>query len=86
MKIPKGYGYSFARDREKEPLETTLKNGIKMFNERYKDNKIELIECSMKDRQEKFIFEGYEVTPYRRVLEGTIWIKPIETKIENGDI
>ena len=86
MKIGKGYGYSFSRDKEKEPLETTLKNGIKCFLERYNDDTIEWIECSVKDRQEKFIFEGFEVRPYRRILEGTIWIKPIQVEnIVKGD-
>ena len=80
MTIPKGYGYSYARDKESEPLETTLKYGIKAFLDKYKDNTIDWIECSLKDRQEKFIYEGIEVRPYRRILVGTIWIKPVEIK------
>lgn len=80
--IKHNFGFAFCRDKPTQEFEDILKNGIKRFKEKFPKEKIDYIECSLKDIPEKIIYDSVEVRPYRRWTIGTIWIKPIE----NGEL
>ena len=78
MKVKLNHGIAYQKDNEKDTLEQVLEKAIKQFGEKYNESKIDKIECSTKDREQKFVFEGYEVTPRKCWLSKNIFIIPIE--------
>lgn len=67
------YGMLWARDKEKEPIETTIENAYIYYKEKYKEEPT-IIECSNKDVQEAFLFKKIKVTPVSTLTVGTLWL------------
>ena len=77
-KIKENYGFAFCRDNKRWTIDDVLKYGIVRFYEKYPNEKIDFIECSIKEASENFMYENINVVPRKIWMPGNIWIKPVD--------
>ena len=76
--IRTGYGEAYCKDNKNQSMEDVIKIGIDKFYVKHPDDKIDFIECSMKDFTDVFMFMDFTVKPHKAIGSGTIWIKAVD--------
>ena len=72
MADPK-YWYVWLRSKETELIEKTIEDALNKFKEKYKSLP-DIIECSLKDKQEEFDCLGFKIVPTKGIHKGMIFM------------